>query len=328
MLLKHTGLAMALAGFATGIGPVSAQEQRYSSDWRAGTSTASESVLAVSDDTTQRLVDELNELVKSGTAANAADPRFLQDLRDLALRYGWPWRTRLITEDFSDGDFTNNPAWTVVSGAFSIVSGEGLHITTTPGAAPQPTAAADTSATADPSAEELAISIIGRLLTGGSDSSQESKKTTETTATKDSTPAQPSTPALILLPTPIPNAFAVRLEMSSSGGPGPFELGVAQGNNRLGYRLAYTSGSPMELLRYGSRGVSVIDASAENVVLEDGKRHLLQMTRSDAGEFVISLDGTEMIRITDRSFRDPFQDFVLTSQDGDHKVHSLALFGP
>lgn len=319
MLLRYAGLALALAGFGIGIGTVSAQEPRYSSDWRAGTSTAGTSVLAVSDDTTQRLVDELSALVESGTAANAADPRFLQDLRDLAQRYGWPWRTQLISENFSDGDFTQNPEWTVVSGAFSVTSGEGLRASVAPGAAPQAPAAAN------PSAEQLAVSILGRLLTGGSESSQETEKTTETTAT---TPAQPDTPALILLPIPIPNAFAVRLEVSSAGGAGPFELGVAQGENRLGYRLAYTSGGPMELLRYGSRGVSVIDASADNIVLEDGKRHLMQMTRSDAGEFVISLDDTEIIRVVDRAFRDPFQDFVLTSQGGDHNIHSLAIFGP
>ncbi len=314
MLLRYAGLALALAGFATGIGTVSAQESRYSSDWRAPSPTASASVL--SDDTTQRLVDELNVLVESGSAANAADPRFLQDLRDLAQRYGWPWRTQLISENFSDGDITQNPEWTVVSGAFSVTSGEGLRMGTTPSVTPQATAAAN------PSAEQLAVSILGRLLTGGSESSQETRETTQ------SIPPQPDTPALILLPVPIPNAFAVRLEMSSASGTGPFELGVAQGESRLGYRLAYTSGGPMELLRYGSRGVAVIDASADNIVLEDGKRHLLQMTRSDAGEFVISLDDTEIIRVVDRAFRDPFRDFVLTSQGADHNIHSLAIFGP
>lgn len=311
MLLKCTSLTIAfLAVFAAGIGAAPAQDSRYSSDWRAGSSDAGATVLAVSDDTTQQLVDELNALVESGASANAADPRFLQDLRELALRYAWPWRKRLVSEDFSDGDFTQNPEWTVISGSFEIAIGEGLHAGTV-----APTA---TVAKAEPSAEELAVSIIGKLLTGASETRPESK---------ESDPKPAAGPAEIALHTPITNDFAIRLEMSSAGGPGAFELGVAQGEGRLGYRIAYTPGSPMELLRYGSRGVSVIDAGADNVSLEDAERHLVQMTRSDAGEFVVSIDGAEIIRVVDRAFRDPFEAFIVTDQGGGYTVHSLAIFG-
>ena len=53
----------------------------------------------------------------------------------------------------------------------------------------------------------------------------------------------------------------------------------------------------------------------------------MQMTRSDAGEFVVSIDGADIIRVVDRAFRDPFEDFIVTNQDGDYTVHSLAIFG-
>ncbi len=71
-------------------------------------------------DQVQELVDALRRLVDEAEQARAADPRFLSDLRALANRHDRHWQTRLLSEDFRDGDFTRNPAWVRHSGKFEV----------------------------------------------------------------------------------------------------------------------------------------------------------------------------------------------------------------
>ena len=111
----------AIVGGTTGMAV--AQESRYSSDWRVPTETAA-SAQVPGDPTTQQLVDELQALIDTAAAANAADPRLLQDLRRLALRYTWPWRTLIAADDFGDGNYNENPVWRVIQGTFTAEAGE------------------------------------------------------------------------------------------------------------------------------------------------------------------------------------------------------------
>ena len=71
-------------------------------------------------DQVQTLSEELRRLVDEAARARAADPRFLDDLRALADKYGNPRPHLLVQEDFTDRDFTANPAWTVASGQFDM----------------------------------------------------------------------------------------------------------------------------------------------------------------------------------------------------------------
>lgn len=104
-----------LAGLMIGAvtSTAAAQGSRYSSDWRTPTEAAA-SAQVPADATTQQLIDELQALIDAAADGNAADPRFLQDLRELALRYTWPWRTLITSDDFGDGNHTENPAWRVI----------------------------------------------------------------------------------------------------------------------------------------------------------------------------------------------------------------------
>ena len=88
-----------------------AQEPRYGPHRSAG------------NEQVQKLVDELRALTDEADRNRAADPRFLSDLRGLARRYDYPWRVRLISDDFGDGDYTNDPAWTAAAGKFTVACG-------------------------------------------------------------------------------------------------------------------------------------------------------------------------------------------------------------
>ena len=75
----------------------------------------------------QKIIDELNKMVGEAERDRAAAPAFLRDLRDLARRYDVPWRVDLVSETFSDGDFTANPTWQVTSGRWWVEKGFGLR---------------------------------------------------------------------------------------------------------------------------------------------------------------------------------------------------------
>ena len=121
---RRIGLAALVVAIVPGgaWAPSGAAEQRYSA-WpdpsRAGPG----------DDRVQVLIDALGTLVDEAERARAADPRLLRDLRDLARRFEPPWRVSVLSDDFADGDFTANPAWTVTQGRYWVEPGYGLRST-------------------------------------------------------------------------------------------------------------------------------------------------------------------------------------------------------
>ncbi len=75
---------------------------------------------------TQQLVDEIKLLLEEAERAGAADPLFLQDLRAAADRFLWPWRNVVLFDDFSDGNFTDNPQWLNPGGFVTVADNVGL----------------------------------------------------------------------------------------------------------------------------------------------------------------------------------------------------------
>ncbi len=105
------------------------------------------------------LLQELDGLVGEAEQARAADPRFLRDLRALIRRHSNAWPVALIYDDFADGNFTANPAWSVASGSFRVLRGGGLH-----------TAANEQTRNQEPRRKEdsrdAAVRLLGQLLLG------------------------------------------------------------------------------------------------------------------------------------------------------------------
>ena len=76
------------------------------------------SPIQANTDDAQVIVDELQTLVEKSRKERAAD-RWLQNaLEELVAKYNFPWRDRLLNDDFSDSDYKKGVVWSVNSGEY------------------------------------------------------------------------------------------------------------------------------------------------------------------------------------------------------------------
>ncbi len=263
-----------------------------------------------------KMINELRTLVTEAEKARAADPNFLQDLKDLAARYEGSFQALLFKDDFVDGNFTANPAWKLVSGKYWVERGYGLRSFVEPGG----TTTSQPSQERKVSKEELIIGVLGAVLGGKVE--QQGQPQQQATTTKVE-------PAEIYLASKINNAFTVKMDLSSWKNTGRFEIGTYQGTNRnTGYRLVYTPGqSPaLQLVRHYSSNSAVV-GTVSSLKLEDQKNHELVWSRTKFGETKVTVDGKVLINTTDQSFRDDFSGLVLKNSGGDYIIKSISVFG-
>lgn len=291
-----------------------AQSSRYSSSWQNPNGAPTQS----GANQAQGLVDELNKLIDSAAAARAADPNFLRDLRDLARRFDWPWRNRVVFDDFSDGNVTANPVWTVGGAPVTVDRLDGLR-TRVSMAAPQAT----TQTRQSPEAGDVAVQILGQLL---KQSSRSDKTEQQAPAPKRHEESTLATSAAIA------NQFALQADIIFADAVnGYIELGVIQGTEGLGYRVGIrpgTDSASVEILRVGSRGRGVVDsaqiATATWASQQVSQPKTVLFTRDDVGDMNVSIDGTVVLTANDRAFRDGFEGFILRNGGGDYVVKSIS----
>lgn len=110
---------------------------------------------------------------------------------------------------------------------------------------------------------------------------------------------------------------------------GEFRFGVGQGKSGYGYYLVYSPSdwSPISLVRTGKRGEAVIEGSSTKIKLDDGADHTFLITRSRRGSMRISLDGKQLFRVRDRTFKAAFDRFVMINRGGNYTVRSVSIHG-
>lgn len=288
-------------------GTASAQSSTYST-W---SNPSKPSSVAASGTDTKTFANKLNKLIDEAERAKAADPVFLKDLRALANSYSAPVYKTVLSDDFKDGDYTQTPSWQVISGSYFIENSWGLRNKII-----QPNQPAQPSNQLN-SGEDLAVALLGSILqqaTGG--------------AQQQAAPAPQSSENLIVSAVRISNAFSMSLDLSSWVQGGHFEAGVFQGSDaKTGYRLVYLSGQPLQIIKIGSRGRTVISQSTSLLTLEDKKFHSVDWSRSSDGVMIVHVDGTEILRVSDRSFSDAFDGIRLSDQGGDFIIKQITVSG-
>lgn len=258
----------------------------------------------------QSLLDELDALVDEAEKSRAANPVFLEDLRDLAAKYQAAAAApatpapivRLLFDDFTDGNYTAGPAWKVSAGEYRVET-SGTYVGLRSSIAAQPATAASGN---------LAAAILGAILqpqTGGAGGAKY---------------------ASIYTPVKISNAFALKMELASKFSGGRLDVGPYQGaSGNYGYRLAYFPGAAqgLQLLKVTPQGSTVLGAYKGQVYLEDKKRHVIDWKRDAAGAMTVAIDGRTLISATDTGLKDPFAGLLIINGGGDYAIRSITVDG-
>ena len=268
----------------------------------------------VGDGALYDLVRDLETLIGEAESANAADPRFLEDLRDRIDDYeaaSSSYLLNAVRDEFADGDFASDPRWIVASGAFTVDPELGLRsvVRMPQGAAKKPIETIEDLA-------ERAKGTLNEILGARED--------------VDVAEAAPK-PAHIFTRAAIGNAFKLEVELSSRIAlkGARLEIDVFQGiTHASGYRLVYLpgSGQPILLARFGRTGLKTIGKHVDELVLEDGYSHRLALVRASDGTMTVTVDGTEVIRITSTALSGPFAGVAIVNGGGDYAVRRIALY--
>ena len=302
-------------------GPGSAQESTRYESWNDGTAGS-----------TQDMVKALRDLVDEAEQARAADPRFLDDLKALANAFDDTAPLDLISDDFRDGDYTSGTEWTVTSGRWWVENAVGLRSVV---AAPAASPVAATEPEPEPprrSSDDLAEAILGDLLDNLSGRNKDSSGDSQQTAPPQQQPqtsGADAVPADVQVAIGVPNAFSLRMEITSRARYGELRVAAYQVSPQdgWGYQLAYTPGgqSGLRLMRVARGQHAVIAYHDGKIDLEDGRLHVIDWNRSVAGVMTVALDGTQLIEVTDTRLRDPFDGIAFSNRGGDYAVRDISV---
>ncbi len=271
----------------------------------------------ISNENYQSLLDELQQKVDEADKRMVAHPKFLDELRALVEKYRGKIRNIFFSDDFSDGNFTKNPAWQVKSGQFRIDRDKRLWSKVS-------TYAPVTTTTEKPlSTEEQAIGILLRGIMGldQKDQPQQESATSE--------PGE----AIIKIGANIEPAFEIDISFVSESEWGSMEVVLLGGSPekpryRLIYQAAASESRPIEIIRERSGRAYTIESALRYPNLDDGKPHRLQWVRDLNGTMKVLVDGQEILQTVEVYYRDVFSGLALINKGGTYAWDSVKAMSP
>lgn len=227
-----------------------------------------------------------------------------------------PWQHRAISDDFSDGDYQNQPSWQVISGHFEVLGNQGLLARTVQAAPPPPAPAAKEEKRN--AGRDLAFALLSEILKKPDQASEPEPTDTAVVGSDE--------PAVIHLPAAITNSFKLAMSTQIRGDTGQYSIAVYQGGpDQAGYRLRLNHAPQTELVleRYNSRGTSTIDQA--RVPQEMGANIDLDWQRQADGSMRIHVNDAEVINTRDLGFKDPFSGISFASTQGDTLLRRISV---
>jgi hypothetical protein len=265
------------------------------------------------------LLKNLRTLIDKADRDKAANPLFLKDLRTLADQYGAPvagWPVKLLYDDFQDGQYTSNPAWSVTAGEWQVA-----NVGNSPALFSQvrlPNASSDQNSNRP---ADVLLSVLGAVVNQQNDQNQQSNQNQQGQNPR----------ATILTPVAITDQFSIKLVMISGGERvGQFNFGPFAGKRSdSSYQVTYAPGAARGLVlsRISDRSVQTLASSSGSVDLEDGKSHVIEWNRGPGGKMTVNLDGKLALQATDVAGHKPFTGFVMVNTGGSYGVRSVAING-
>ena len=219
---------------------------------------------------------------------------------------------RLLFDDFRDGEFASNPAWTAVAGAWQVKNESGANLLV----GSVRLASANNPPSNSGTTGDIVAGVLGTLLNQQSGQGQNQ-------------PAQ-AAPASIVAPAAISDQFFIRLELFSREKGGQFNFGPYAGKRAEdSYQVAYLSGAENGLLlsRMSSQGSQILGESQGPIDLEDNQPHVIEWRRGPAGKMTVLLDGRLAIEATDTQIHKPFSGFSMINSGGTYAIRSVAING-
>jgi hypothetical protein len=275
----------------------------------SSTSRYSEWQGAASNQQLQAFVAKLKALVDEADKAKAADPVFIQDLRDLIASTSAPAAapaqptTRLFYDNFGDGNFTTNPTWKVTAGQWTVDifgNNTGLKSTIIP---PGQT-----------SGQNIKLGdVLGAIL-----QPQAGQGTANASY------------ASIYTAVKISNVFKIRLDLISKEKFGRLDFGPYQGTGgNTAYRVTYFPGGKpgLALQRVTAQGTTTIGSYNQPLALEGDKPHAIEFLRDGAGAMTVSVDGKALISVKDTMITKPFDGFLMINSGGRYAIGAVTIDG-
>jgi hypothetical protein len=274
----------------------------------------------------QKLVDDLRSLAEKSKDQRAADRWLQQALEDMVSKYDSPWRRELLLDEFSDGNFTENPGWNVISGKFWVDASLGLRSSVRPKPAEKEDATSESGSTG--SGGDLGSALLGALV-------DHALKREDTRESKDQSEKDTSRqgPARIRLGAEITNAFSLELVFSIHNEPsveGHFEVALFQEEvGNYGYMLALYAGEEgiVDLYRFRRGQRELVSSSKLKTDIRSGERQDLLWRQRSNGEVEVLMNGNEIMKLRDKAFRDDYRWLEFVNQGGDFGVRRVRILG-
>jgi len=283
--------------------------------------------MASGNERTQALIEELRTLLDRAEENREADPWLIEDMRDLLVKYEFPWTRTVYASDFTQrGNGAPRP-WRVQSGSFR-VDDRGLRSVVE--LAERGRQKRDREREREGGSGNKVRDLLGSMMDEALGNSGSGKN--ERSRDTDERQAEPEA-ARALLAEGVGNAFAMQIRFFGtppSSGSGRFAFGPYQGGGgEAGYRVTYSvegQSASLALIKHAPRGTQSTVARHDKVPrLRRGESHTLMWTRNSDGRMQIDVDGQQVVDVTDRGFSDPFDGVILENGGGTFTIDALVV---
>lgn len=258
------------------------------------------------DQQMKALIADLKAKIAAAEQSQAASPDFLDDLKDLQAKLealqasmttapaGPASGTQVFNDTFADGEYTSKPAWKVSAGTWRVDPNGTNH---------------GLSSDIRPKKVNL-NNVLGALLNQQSGTQSQSDF------------------ASIYTPVKLPNAFTLKVSLTSKSTQGALNLGVYQGTSGSTlYRLLYQPGATpsIAIQKVTSSGATTIGSSTGSVTLEDNQPHELVLSRDSSGNMKATVDGKTVATGKDTSLTGDMNGLLFVNSGGAYWIRAVTV---